>query len=469
MSQGPLSTPIASELPDTVADCHTLIGELLQAQAAMQQRLAELEERLKLNSRNSSKPPSSDGPGSAGKAGPHKPKSGRKRGAQPGHKGHHRAMLDASELDQIVDCPPPSVCQCGGSMHPHGKPLCHQVFEIPPLRPIVTEYRRHGSVCGHCGQHAQGALPPGVSGGQLGPRAVALVGTLASQFHLSQHKIRTLLQQVFGLQFSIGTISAAHGTVAEALARVCQDIREAMVKESVKHADETTHQSHGYRMWLWAMVCSWGAVFQIQASRGQQAAKKLLGDTVQGTLVSDRYVGYNWIDLAQRQACWSHLLRDFRRIAGRQGLPGVLGRSLLAMGLLMFRYRHEGRARADYLPLQARIKRVLKRVADQAHCSRSANTCANLLKLWPALWRFLDCPEVEPTNNQAERAIRGVVIRRKISYVTRSGRGLRFVERAFAVAYTCGRQGKVFFDVLCQSVTAAFSNQPAPSLVPQVG
>lgn len=467
MSQSSIPTQIASELPDTVSGCHALIGELLQTIVAMQQRLAQLEEQLKLNSNNSSKPPSSDGPGVANKTRTDKPKSSRKRGAQPGHKGHARTLVDASELDHVVDCPPPLVCACGGAMHPHGKPLAHQVFDLPPLIPVVTEYRRQGGICGRCNQYALPPLPPGVPSGQLGPRTIALIGTLAGQFHLSQHKISALLGQVFGMKFSVGTISAAHGTVAEALEPVCEEIKQAIQQETVKHADETSHRSHSHLLWLWAMVVSWGASFQIQASRGQLAAKQLLGEDFEGTLISDRYAGYNWVDIQQRQLCWSHLLRDFRRIGGRKGLPGTLGRSLLGMGLLMFRYRHEARHREAYTPLQQRILRVLERGARQETCSRTAKTCSNLLKMWPALWRFLDQPDVEPTNNRAERAIRGVVIRRKISFVTRSGRGLRFVERAFSVAYTCSQQGKVFFDVLCETLAASLSGRPAPSLVPK--
>jgi transposase len=467
MSNSPLLTSIVSELPDTLEGCHALIGELLYSKSALLQRLAELEERIKLNSRNSSKSPSSDGTAARGKVTPGKPKSDRKRGAQPGHQGHTRPMVDESELDKIVVCPPPPFCACGGTIHQHGHPVLHQVFDLPPLQPIVTGYRRQGGVCGNCNQYVLATLPHGVPSGQLGPRTIALIGTLAGQFHLSQHKIHALLRQVFGLDFSIGTISAAHGTVSTALAPVCEEIKQAIQQESIKHADETSHSSHGYLMWLWAMVTSWGATFQIQPSRGQLAAKKLLGEKFEGVLISDRYSGYNWVDIQQRQLCWSHLLRDFRRIGDREGLPGILGRSLLSMGLLMFRYRHEACSREAYLPLQRRIRRVLERAANQESCTRTAKTCGNLLKMWPALWRFLDQPDIEPTNNRAERAIRGVVIRRKISFVTRSGRGLRFVERAFSVAYTCSQQGKVFFDVLCDVLAASFSGTPPPSLVPK--
>lgn len=465
MKQKPPIKSISAPLPTTVESCHELIHELRQVVGVLLARVEVLEEHLRLDSRTSSKPPSSDGPG-GGSDRSVKAKSGRKRGAQRGHKGHSRVAVPSEAVDHIVECAPPSVCSCGGEMRCHGKPLRHQVFELPPLRPSVTEYRRHGSRCVDCGRHVQAGLPLGVPRGQLGPRALALIGTLAGQFHLSQGKIKLLLEQILGLDFSVGAISQAHGKVADVLEPVCQELHQGVQQASVKHADETTHPSHGHRMWLWAMVCDWGASFRIDPSRGKTAAKQLLGEQVSGILVSDRYAGYTWVDVSQRQICWAHLIRDFRRIAGRADLPGTLGRSLLGMGLLMFRYRDQSRPPTAYIPLRRRFARILERGARQYQCSRTANTCANLVKLEPALWRFLEQPAVPPTNNLAERALRGVVLRRKISYATRSGRGLRFVERTFAVAYTCRQQGKALFHFLGQAFDAALRQKTAPSLVP---
>jgi transposase len=170
--------------------------------------------------------------------------------------------------------------------------------------------------------------------------------------------------------------------------------------------------------------------------------------------------------MAQRQLCWSHLIRDFNRIGGRAGLPGTLGRSLHAMALLLFRYRKRNAPAQDYLSLQARLRRVLQRAVTQQTCTKTANTCDNLLKLWPAMWHFLANPAVPPTNNHAERAIRGVVLRRKISYLTRSDRGLRFVERVFAAAYSCRQQGKSLFHFLNNTFHASLNCLPCPSLVP---
>ena len=81
----------------------------------------------------------------------------------------------------------------------------------------------------------------------------------------------------------------------------------------------------------------------------------------------------------------------------------------------------------------------------QTQCKRTANTCANLLKMWPAMWTFLDNPLVSPTNNAAERALRDYVIKRKLSYCTRSKRGMEFTKRIFSTVQTCKMQARVAF------------------------
>lgn len=459
-SSPPDPSPSEPPLPATVEACHAVIASLLE-------RLARLEEQLKVNSRNSSKPPSGDGPGALPRK--TRKKSGRSLGGQAGHKGSFRALLAPDEVDRQVRCVPPELCpDCGAAVvRDEGKPIRHQVFEVPALTAEVTEYVRERGICTGCGHRHHATLPSGVPRGQLGPRALALVGTLAGQFHLSQAKVRDLLGQVMGVRFSLGAISEAHGHVAQALATPVRELHTEIARAPVRHADETSHQSHTSRMWLWAQVTPWGAAFRIDPSRGKLAAQALLGKAPQGVIVSDRYAGYAWIDASRRQVCWSHLLRDFARIGLRQGLPGRIGRRLEAYGFTLFRWRTVGAPAAHYGWLQKRIRTQLQAAADQSACSRTAKTCRNLLALWPALWHFLDDPAVPPTNNAAERALRGFVIRRKLSYFTRSGRGLRFIEHTFSTVQTCRLQGRNVFDYMTQALSAWLAGTSPPSLVPE--
>jgi transposase len=271
-------------LPQTVEACHAVMREWWVLMQEMRARLLVLEEQVKLNSRTSSKPPSSDGPGRGSRSS--RSKSARKVGAQLGHKGSFRAMVPSDQVDQQVLCrPEPQCALCHGDVVAHeneDKAIRHQVFDLPPITPHVTEYLRLRGVCSGCGHKHHAALPTGVPSGQLGPRALALVGTLSGQFHLTQGKIQRLLAQVMGLQFSIGTISMAHGHVAQALAEPVQRLQMHLIREPVRHADETSHKNHSHMMWAWTQVCDWGAHFRIDPSHGQVAAKALLGEQPQG-------------------------------------------------------------------------------------------------------------------------------------------------------------------------------------------
>ena len=84
-------------------------------------------------------------------------------------------MLDESEVDRVVDCQPEAVCECGGQVELASEPQRHQVFEVPPMRAQVDEYRLYSGRCAGCGKAHAGVLPPGVPRGQLGPRALSLV------------------------------------------------------------------------------------------------------------------------------------------------------------------------------------------------------------------------------------------------------------------------------------------------------
>src|SRR5574337_119035 len=188
--------------PATVEQCHAVIDALAGELASLRDKVIILEERLALDSRNSSKPPSSDGPGRGNRA--QRRASARKRGAQKGHPGAFRALLPESEVHRVQDCVPPPVCTCGGTVSVRGRPERHQVFDIPPMRPEVSEYRLYSGVCAGCGGVVQAALPPGVPRGQIGPRALAIIGVLGTRYQMTQLKIRNLLAQLTGLDFSMG-------------------------------------------------------------------------------------------------------------------------------------------------------------------------------------------------------------------------------------------------------------------------
>lgn len=462
-------TPIPSKIgltkPDTVAQCHQVIDALALQVDRLHKQLALAQERLKLDSKNSSKAPSSDGPARGSRA--QRRTSQRKRGAQPGHKGSYRAMLDEDQVDQIIDCRPIEVCECGAAVQALAdEPVRHQVFDVPPVKAQVHEYRRYAGRCTGCGKAHRAALPAGVPSGQIGPRALALVGTLGTHYHLTQFKIRDLLARLMGVDFSVGAISQAHGKVALALQEPLSQLAGYVEKAPVKHMDETRYPREGAGNWAWAVVTPKVVWYSLLPSRARYVATDLVGKKFSGILVSDRFAVYDYVDAQQRQICWAHLLRDFTRISQRAGLAGRIGHGLLGAGYVLFRWRAQDKSAAQFDPLCRRVKRLLEQGRTQTQCTRTANTCANLLKLWPALWTFLRDATVPPTNNDAERALRALVLKRKISGPTRSRRGDEFIARGFSAYETCRRQRRDLWNFMHDAVLAWIDKTTPPSLLP---
>jgi len=468
-SDGKTSSPEPASLvskPITVEQCHAVIDLLAQQVATLQEQVSLLSERVKLDSRNSSKPPSSDGPASGGNRAARRA-SQRKRGAQKGHPGSFRALLDESKVSAVHEVFPPTACECGGTLALRGKPLRHQVFDLPAkIDPDVQEYRLYTGVCSHCRKSREAALPAGVPRSQIGPRALAFIGVLGTHYHLTQFKIRDLLARMMGVDFSVGAISQAHGKVAAALNAPVAEAAASLSKAAVLHVDETRYPREGVANWVWAAVQPKLAVFQVLPSRARYVLQSLIGVKPDGIIVSDRYTVYGYIDSSQRQVCWAHLLRDFTRIADRSGPAGRIGRRLLRLGHLLFRCHKAGKKDEEFAPIKRRLELALQRGIDQTGCRRTAKTCANVLKLWPALWNFLKHPGVEPTNNAAEQAIRSIVLKRKISGATKSRRGDEFIAHGYTAMESCRRQGRDLMDYMHGAVVAMFSGTACPSLVP---
>jgi len=168
--------------------------------ASLETRIAELEQKLNLNSTNSSKPPSSDPPAVKAKRRPPPPPSGRRRGGQPGHERHTRALVPPEQLRETFDVKPTHCGGCGAALQGEDlNPMRHQVAEIPPLRPAVDEYRLHRLTCSCCGATTRAELPAGVPTGAFGPRLRAILAMFAGSYRLAKRPIQQLASDLFGL------------------------------------------------------------------------------------------------------------------------------------------------------------------------------------------------------------------------------------------------------------------------------
>ena len=458
--------------PESVRRLVVTLLEQLERIKKLEQEVADLKEKLGANSRNSSLPPSSDRQPPKTRA--ERRRSERKRGAQPGHEGKFRELLPPEEVDRIVDCPPDR-CQCGGRVRVDREQMeRRQVWELPAVSTEVTEYRLYWGQCERCENLVCGELPPEAGGeGMLGARAMAVVALLTGKFRLSKRAATEALQDLFGLEVCDGTICNTEQRVAAVLEQPVEEAKAYVQAQPVVHADETGWRLGNKRAWLWTALTATVSVFVLRTSRGAKIAKELLGEAFRGILVSDRYSAYSWVAAAHRQVCWSHLLRDFEKIAERGGESAEIGNALLFWAAEMFslwdRFKTAAISRAtlrqNMAPIRSMIIEVLELGTACAH-SKTANTCREILDLRRALWTFVRVEGVEPTNNAAERTIRPAVMWRKTSFGTDSEAGARFVERILTVTATCRQQGRNPLEFIHHAIIAAFSNRPAPSLLP---
>lgn len=411
------------------------------------QQLRETVDRLQANSQNSSLPPSQDRLSGKAKREHHRKPSERKRGAQPGHVRHTRKVVPQSEVDQIERHFPDTRCPCGGEFVLDVEPKDrHQIFDLPQIRYTVTEHQRFGGTCPCCDRSIIAKLPRETPSGQMGPGLIAWIALMSGQFRMSTRNIQSLLAMQWGLEFSTGAISESQEPVAAWLEPLYDHIGETVRKAPVAHADETTHFREKNRLWLWVLCTEQLAFYTVHASRGKKAAKLLL-DSFAGILVSDRHGAYGTHPANQRQLCWAHIIRNLERISGRKGDPGILGLWLVRFARIIIQLEHRWRKshyqsehyRKRLLDARVNFRVTLEQSMSQHKGLRTGNACGDLLKVEPMLWRFMESPGLDLTNNTAERALRPYVIWRKTSFFSQSERGDLFRARVMTVSESCRR------------------------------
>jgi transposase len=464
-----VQTPVSVQM--IVIALHQQVLLLGQQVVSLQAEVAELREQLNRNSRNSSQPPSSDGPAQQPpKQEPVPREKKRRRGGQPGHAGHQRKLLPPEKVDRVETCKPHHCAGCGAELVGEDPaPYRYQTVEIPPPKVIVTEYQVHTVNCSECGALNRGEIPAEAADSPFGPNLMALVAVWMGQFRQSKRQVVAQLKLIYDLDVSAASVVHIQKRVSAALVEPVEAAREAVKDQPARYIDETGWQDD----WLWTVVTSVVSVFLIVKSRASHVAKALLGETSRGVATTDRAGAYSWLDPRIRQVCWAHLMRDFQKILERGGDSYRIGENLRIQGdYLLHRWRmvREGELShaevlAELPTLQEAVHHWLTEGAVCTH-SKTAHTCRNLLSIEAALWTFATHPEVEPTNNAAERALRHPVIWRRTSYGTQSESGSRFVERILTVIATCRQQSRDPLAFVRAALLAQRAGLPAPSLLP---
>ena len=454
-----------------------------------EKQIADLERQLGLrqqNSTTSSKPPSSDGlAGDQRERGSKRKKCGRKPGGQPGHPGYWRGLAAGDRVNEVVQLFPSACRHCehsfGGRRHPatEGEPQRHQVTELPKVAAHITEYRCERALCPECGKITQATLPEGVRG-HFGPDLTALICYLTVVCRMPRRVVRELLEQVLGIQLSLGSIQNSWEEASEAVAEPYAELGRQLSGEPVLNSDETGYRTSGEKRWLWALVAPWFVFYKIAASRGAEVLVQLLGPVFAGILCSDRYSGYLKYHKGEGQFCWAHFKRN---ILGVQEIAKTTDaerfcRDALALHARLFRLWHRFRAGPEVrygpvtrqelirksVPLEKQFFALANRHLDSDD-KDVRNLATALLMNFERFFTFLEKEGVEPTNNSAERALRCAVQWRKTSFGSRSAEGELAVARLLTVTRTCRMQNKEPLPYLASAITSYRTAQSAPSLL----
>ena len=450
-----------------------LIRIILRLEERVKQLEAELAKARK-DSSNSSKPPSSDIVKPP--KGPKGKKGKRKIGGQPGHARHERRAFAPGEVDEVVEHALDRCPRCGGrlSQAPEAPRVIQQAELVE--RPIrVVEHRALAHWCSRCGKVRRATLPQAVKrGGLLGARLTAMLTYLKGGCHLSYSDLKAFLADVLGARVCRGYLAKQLCKASAALAKPYTELRAALSAREQLNVDETGHKDSGKRMWTWCFSAPEWTVFRVVDSRGAKVLGETLGDDFVGVIGCDYFSAYRKYARetdAAVQFCWAHMVRDVKFLTT---LPDRVtrnyGERVLKAVRKMFQLIHRREAMKP-----ENFQRALERQADyvlrtvkRAPPRTEARNLAKRFKEHAAeYFRFVSTPGVAPTNNAAERALRFVVIQRRMTQGTRGEAGRTWSERIWTAASSCAKQGRSLYDYLHQALLAHLNDQVAPSLLPE--
>ncbi len=401
-------------------------------------RIAELERRLGLNSTNSGKPPSSDGYGKPARVQNLRTKTGKSSGGQKGHKGE--TLEQVSHPDEVVEHTPKACPSCGkslGSAAISGYEA-RQVFDLPAPRLVVTEHRALVKAC-VCGCMAKGVFPNEVKAPtQYGRRLAATAVYLSAVQFIPEERLQETLSDLFGIAPSTATLAAMTQEAALRVTGTMARVNSCVASSPVKHLDETGFRIGGKTCWMHVASTAALTSYRAEEKRGS-LPEQGLPDKVQGVVVHDHWKPYYKLAGVSHALCNAHHLRELKALIEieKEGWARQMSRLLRFLGWRVRREEHalppdflarstdlydrivaKGIAFHDQQPVLGPAPQRGRRKRRVGH-----NLLIRLRDFKDDVLRFLSNPAVPFTNNQAERDLRMVKLKQKISGGFRTMKG----------------------------------------------
>jgi transposase len=383
------------------------------------------------------------------------------RGRAAGHPGTSRRR--PTRIDHIQAIGAGDTCpDCGTPFTGAGATRERVVEDIVLVRPtVITKYVIERRWCPNCRTYHEDAVTDALPGHRLGLHVLLFVVYQKVALGLSYSKIQRELQTYFGLSISAGELPGMVAEIAALFGPAYARLLDLMRQQAAIHIDETSWRVDGVPHWLWVFVNDVVALYVVSRSRGSKVPQALLGPEFDGVAISDFFSAYSPLEV-EKAKCWSHLLRDSHDNAKGQDAAServrfhrTLHGLFLEMGLALEQVQADaaGRQRV-YDEMREKLWRFATEHWRTWQCQQLA---ARIKKYLDDLVVWLIDPAVDPTNNAAERALRGAVVTRKTSFGSRSKRGAHAFARLLSIIMTWERQGKEFFPTAHQALVDACS------------
>jgi transposase len=460
------SRPSYEQLAAENAALRAVLDELRSDIAVLRAENAELRRQLGLDSRNSSKPPSSDPP--FGKPAPKslRRKSGRKPGGQPGHPGSTLRLV--ADPNERLRHEPGACAGCGADLAEAPAPEVgkerRQVFDLPPMTVKVTEHQLIARRC-PCGTTTCGTPPDGVSAPvQYGPRITAIILYLYVGQFLSKNRTAQALAELFGTPVSEGTVAAMAERAADGLDGFLDDVRNRLAGSPVAGFDETGLRVAGKLHWVHCARTGKYTLITCHAKRGREGINDMgVLARFNGVAVHDAWAPYDTYIAPEHQLCCAHVLRELQGVADTAAPDAdwcwatQAADALVAMQRLVTDAVTAGAAAVDPDALDKHIR--LYRSAAQIGTTQTAARSDTITKKHNALarrlldrqddyLRFTTDWRIPADNNGSERDIRMIKLRQKVSGCLRTLTGAKQFCAIRSYLSTAAKHGRHFFDTL---------------------
>lgn len=368
----------------------------------------------------------------------------RKRpGAINGHNPYFRPM--PKQVDEVCHVPVKECPGCGGTKLSENvqEVRTRTVEDIPVHEPVATRYEIERRYCIDCKKLVEMPVVQALPKARIGLRAMLLVVYLKIGLRMPVNSIPQLLKVAFGLTISEGEVCLILEQMAESFGPYYNQLIREIRNAPARHMDETSWRINGENMWLWAFITKGEALYKIAASRSHEVPLEVLGKKSKGVDIHDRHSAYKALAKKTKrpqQDCWAHLICNAKELAQFYGEDGKRIHKILKHTYQQaLKFDHKGTDK-DIKKLYKNMKTALTQ--EPYKSTKCWKFVENLLKEENNLFQFVKNPDVEATNNIAERGLRHSVIARKISGGNKTPKGAEIYETLTSVYHTLQLRGQ---------------------------